>query len=281
MSALADFVGLQETRWCIGFLVAALVASAACRVRALTMSGGIAAALVGGTIVGTAGWWPGTVLVAFFITSSGLSRYSAARRPAGEQARGNRRDAVQVLANGGVPAFCALASAAADSPCPWLVALCASVAGAASDTWGTEVGRLSRSRPRLVTTWQTAPTGTSGAVSLPGTLGSVTGALLIGLVAGTGLVLGWNVPGIPGVGIIATVTLAGFAGSIVDSVLGATVQASYRCPDCDQLTERRVHRCGTATELAGGVRWMNNDTVNLLAVSISAGLGLAAGAVWP
>ncbi len=280
LSALADFAGSSETEWLTGLLVAVLVAIAAYRTRALTVSGAIAAVLVGGTIVAAAGWWPGFVLVAFFATSSALSRYSASRSQAGEQARGGQRDAVQVLANGVVPVLCAIASTVAESPGPWLVALCAAVAGAASDTWGTEIGRLSRSRPRLITTWKPSPTGTSGAISTLGTLGSLTGALLIGLVAGTGLVVGWNVPGIPGVGMIATVTLAGFAGSIADSLLGATVQASYHCPACDQLTERRVHRCGTATVRAGGLRWMNNDTVNLLAIAISTGLGLAISANW-
>ena len=52
-------------------------------------------------------------LVAFFVTSSALGRYKArakARRGVLAQAKGGRRDAWQVLANGG---------AGAGSPWPW------------------------------------------------------------------------------------------------------------------------------------------------------------------
>ena len=70
-------------------------------------------------------------------------------------------------------------------------------------------------------------------------------------------------------------TLAGVVGSAVDSLLGATVQAGFECPACRRPTERAVHACGTACRHVRGVRWMTNDTVNLLAVSAAAGLGAA------
>lgn len=276
MEALADVSG---TQWLTGHLAAALAAAAAYGLRALTVSGAIAAAAVGGTIVGAAGWWPGFVLVAFFTTSSALSMYAAARTAVDEQARGKRRDATQVLANGGVPAICAVASAVADSGGPWLVALAAAVAGAASDTWGTEIGRFSRNWPRVITTWKAVAPGTSGAVSGLGTLGSFSGALLIALVAGAGQARGWAVPGSSPLGLIAIVTVAGIAGSIVDSLLGATIQARYRCPTCNQMTEHHIHWCGAPTVFDGGVRWMSNDTVNLLAIAVSAGLGLGLGSI--
>lgn len=75
--------------------------------------------------------------------------------------------------------------------------------------------------------------------------------------------------------------IAGMIGSLLDSVLGATVQVRRHCDTCDTRTERRVHTCGAATRAAGGVRWMDNDAVNLTA---TLGGLVAAGALcawWP
>ncbi len=66
---------------------------------------------------------------------------------------------------------------------------------------------------------------------------------------------------------------AGLLASFLDSLLGATVQAQYRCPNCDHLTEHHpTHTCGTATELVSGRGWLGNDQVNLVASIAGAGL---------
>jgi uncharacterized membrane protein len=64
---------------------------------------------------------------------------------------------------------------------------------------------------------------------------------------------------------LSAVTAAGFAGAVADSLLGAALQARYRCPACDAPTERRRHRCGAATARVGGVTWIDNDVVNFFA----------------
>ena len=68
-------------------------------------------------------------------------------------------------------------------------------------------------------------------------------------------------------------TIAGALGSVVDSVLGATVQAQYRAED-GSLTERR-QTGSVSNELVRGYRAVTNDTVNSLS---SAAAALAAGA---
>ncbi len=277
---MGDLFDWLELRWLFGFVVAGAVATLAFQLRALTMSGAIAAIFVGGPIVATAGWWPGIVLVAFFATSSALSMYSSRHSGISDQVRGMRRDAIQVLANGGIPTLCAALSGLVTESGPWLVAMTSAVAGAASDTWATEIGRFNRSRPRLITTWKVAAAGTSGAISAIGTLGSIAGSLLIALVAAGGTLLGWTAGGTTAWEIVWIVTLAGFAGSILDSVLGATVQAHYRCPACDQPVETPIHRCGSPAVLIRGYRWMNNDTVNLVAILTSASLGLTLSLIW-
>ena len=134
------------------------------------------------------------------------------------------------------------------------------LATATADTWATELGVLSPYQPRLITTGERVPTGTSGGITLPGTSAAALGGLSLGLVF-------WAVGGfrksLASLPLIALVS--GLAGSFFDSLLGAAVQAMYYCPICDKETERRIHSCGTKTRPLRGISWINNDTVNFLA----------------
>jgi uncharacterized protein (TIGR00297 family) len=251
-----------------GLLLAAAIAAAARRARSLSTSGAIAAALLGAACV-AAGWRWGALLIAYFVASSLLSRWreeAKARRTAGIVAKGGERDAMQVIANGGVYALFAVLALVRPSPVLEAIALGA-LAAATADTWGTEIGTLARGTPRLVTTWRAVPAGTSGAVSVMGTLATVAGALFVG---GAALALGWRR------GPVAAAVLGGIMGATVDSVLGATVQARRWCEACAMPTEREVHSCGATTRHAGGLAWLDNDRVNLAAVVAGA---LAAGAL--
>jgi uncharacterized membrane protein len=139
------------------------------------------------------------------------------------------------------------------------------------------LGVLSRSAPRLITTRRLVEPGTSGGLTRLGTLAALGGAALIGLVAAAfdlaaGRSLGWAVA------LVLIVTVSGLAGSLVDSLLGATVQAIYYCDACGKETERHpLHSCGAPTRQIRGWGWMNNDWVNFL--SALSGAVLAAG-VW-
>jgi uncharacterized membrane protein len=67
---------------------------------------------------------------------------------------------------------------------------------------------------------------------------------------------------------------AGLAGSMFDSLLGATVQAIYRCPSCAKETEKHPrHSCGTPTERIRGLASINNDVVNLACSAAGALIG--------
>ncbi|HXQ36372.1 MAG TPA: DUF92 domain-containing protein, partial [Anaerolineales bacterium] len=60
------------------------------------------------------------------------------------------------------------------------------------------------------------------------------------------------------------ITFAGLAASLLDSFLGATVQAMYFCPTDQKETEKHpLHTCGTQTIHIRGWSWLNNDLVNL------------------
>jgi uncharacterized protein (TIGR00297 family) len=273
VDTVVDFLVDPATRWIPASCMALVIALAAYQLHSLTPDGVVATTLVGGTIVGTGGWWLGVVLIAFFVTSSALSHGG----PAGdhEQRRGKRRDAVQVLANGGVPVLFSMVSALANDPRPWILAAVAAIAGAAADTWATETGRRGKGSPRLITNWRSVPKGTSGAISLHGTVGSALGSAVIAVVAAIGFAAGWLDVGPGSLIAAAIVTGCGLAGSLADSLLGATVQARYWCPTCATTTEQIVHRCGTRTQFHGGIRWLDNDVVNAASIAAAGLLALA------
>jgi uncharacterized protein (TIGR00297 family) len=181
--------------------------------------------------------------------------------------KGSRRDAGQVLANGLVAGLSVVAHVFfPDSWLPW-TGFCAALAAANADTWATELGVLSKRQPVLIFSGKQVPPGTSGAVSLAGTLAATSGALLIGLVAW----FIWPPDAIPSTSWwILFIGFSGLLGSFFDSWLGARFQAVYLCPACQKETERAdKHHCGTATVFLRGQRWLDNDWVNLFCTSIA------------
>lgn len=217
----------------------------------LSPAGTAAAVAVGGAVLAGTGWRGFAVLAAFLVTGSLLTP------------GGGRRRAVQVVANGGVAALCALLALADPR---WTLAFGGAVAAAAADTWSTELGGRSGAVPRLITTWRRVEPGTSGGVTLVGTLGGLGGAIVIGALARlVGLVTtagaGWTI-------------LAGFAGCLADSLLGATVQIRYRCAACGALGESSQHGCGGTGLRASGITAITNDTVNFLATLVGAAVAV-------
>jgi uncharacterized protein (TIGR00297 family) len=227
----------------LGGVLAAAVALFAYRARALTAGGAAAAFVVGAIVFGSAGWSGAAVLFAFFIPSTLVSRIGNRRAPA--------RNGWQVLANGGVAAICVLASHGSER---FGAAFAGAFAAASADTWGTEIGTLSRTAPVSILTLRRVVTGRSGGVTILGSAASICGALVVALVASAVRVAPfWSVAG------------GGIAGALLDSVLGASLQALRWCPACRDDCETRVHRCGSATVLRRGAGWLENDGVNFAA----------------
>ena len=244
--------------------MAVAVAAGAWRAGALTRSGALTAAILGATTLATGGWPAGVVLMAFFLPSSAISRlWPGPISPL--DPKGDRRDAWQVLANGGAPVLALTIGGPGAA-----LAFAAGLSAAAADTWGTAVGAHSPARPWHILTGRVVPPGTSGGVTVLGTAGAGIGAALVGVSAVP--TLGW-------MGVL-TVVAIGMGGMALDAALGAGVQGRFRCEQCQQDSERKVHRCGHPTRFLGGWAWMSNDWVNALATIAATAAGWAAGRGW-
>lgn len=264
----------------IGIILSSLIGLLAYRRGSLTRSGVAGAVIVGTSIFGFGGWAWGLTLITFFVTSSLLSHYKESTKEtlAEKFDKGHRRDLGQALANGGVGALIALVYAIRPDPL-LLAAFAGAMATVNADTWATELGVLARKPPRLITTFREVEPGTSGAISLPGTLASAAGALVIGLALAGSLALESTLAGaryiVPLLSFAGTALIGGLAGSLFDSLLGATVQAIYHCPTCHKETEKTLHTCGASTQLIRGWRWLNNDGVNLISSLVGAAIAAA------
>ena len=254
----------------IGLVLSTLIAFLAYRRGSLSQSGAAGALVVGTLIFGLGGWVWGVLLAVFFISSSLLSHFKEREKAAVAEKfeKGHRRDMGQVLANGGLGAVIAVLSAivpgSAVPPGTWFFLFLGVMATVTADTWATELGTLSKGAPRLITNGRAVEVGTSGGVSPLGTGVSFAGGLLIGLTAGLLAPLAGLLPWSAALPVALIGALSGAAGSLIDSLLGATIQQIYYCDTCTKETERKLHRCGTTTRPLRGWSWMNNDLVNLI-----------------
>ena len=280
-----------EWRLLIGLAASALIGAFALWRGSLTRSGALGAVIIGTTIFGFGGWAAGLTLIAFFASSSLLSHFkenNARKQRAAEMfEKGGQRDIWQVLANGGAAAMFAVVDAIVESfvdqrfPCGqiardcvifpsiWQIALFGALATVTADTWATELGVLSRSKPMSITTFKLVEPGTSGGISLLGVLSALIGAsfiaILFGLRSGEMMMGGLDIGNLGFVlRIVFTAISGGLLGSLFDSFLGATVQAMYYSDARQKETEKAIERDGTPNHHLRGWKWMNNDWVNFI-----------------
>ncbi|MGC9399443.1 MAG: DUF92 domain-containing protein [Anaerolineae bacterium] len=266
----------------VGLIISAAIGAGGYAKGALARSGVAGAMLVGTVIFGFGGWVWGAVLITFFVLSSALSTYKASlkERLAEKFAKGSRRDLGQTLANGGVGALIALLAWRLQDA-TLLAAFVGAMATVNADTWATELGVLSRRPPRLITTGEVVEPGTSGGVSRLGTLATLAGGVSIGLAAvlflgidgalgGAGFAplaaMAWD----GALGLVLAAAAGGLAGSLLDSLLGATVQAIYYSHGRTKETEKPIDPDGTPNEHLRGWAWLTNDWVNFISSGIGA-----------
>ena len=210
--------------------------------RTVTVTGATIGAVIGIAVflgTGAEGW---AMLFAAFLLAAVTTRVGLRHKAAAgiAEARGGRRGAGNAIANTSLAAFAAALSLGIPDPELARVALVAALATSASDTVASEIGKAWGRTTWLVVGFRRVPPGTSGAISLEGTLAGMLSALFLAWVAeGLGLISYEWMPGI-----VAAATIA----SMIESVLGATLERD-------------------------GV--LNNDALNFVNAAIGAGLAVA------
>ena len=244
----------------IGFLGSALIAGFSIKKGLLTVWAAILS-VIAGTLYGLFGSWRlWVLLILFFLSANLISRVRDRYVPADSKAKKEGpRNAYQVLCNS-LPALICGALFFFTGNRLYLVIACGAIAAATADTWASEIGILSRRLPVSILTGRPMGKGLSGGVSALGLLSTLLGSTFIALSAlllyGQALRLGeaqWSA--------LLLITVCGVCGSLIDSFLGATVQAKFRCADTDVIVEKRLPGEGCA--LVSGIAWINNDLVNV------------------
>lgn len=258
----------------VGVGISFVFVLAAFAVKFLNASGATATFLLASTVFGMGGVAWTVPIMTFFLLSSALSKAGKARKKKFDLIfeKTSRRDAGQVLANGGTAWL--LMILYSYYPLPMLyAAYLGTLAAVQADTWATEIGTMVRSpKPYSVITFKPVPAGESGGVTAVGTLGGLFGAWIIGASA-------WlsNPDGMRHTDLLyffLCIGAAGALGSLLDSVLGATLQAQYFDSDRRKMTERKFRDTPEGivkNELRKGYEWFDNDVVNL-ACGIAGGI---------
>jgi len=154
--------------------------------------------------------------------------YARKARAGLAQEKGGRRGAGHAFANVGVAAICSIAVWRGLGLVPLFMGI-TSLATAAADTAGSEIGQLIGKRAFNPLTLRRVERGTDGAMSLEGTLAGVLGALIVAI-AGTAMAVHHLRPGFVGTvtiekgRAIAVVTIAGVLGSYIESILGSVTR---------------------------------------------------------
>ncbi|HKL58872.1 MAG TPA: DUF92 domain-containing protein [Sphaerochaeta sp.] len=263
------FFALPYSFWYLALLMLAF-SLVAFKAKQLTASGSAVAFFVGFGITYFLGFGALTTMLLFFLFAGGLSKFAKIRTKEDTgriQKKGSTRDGMQVFANGGMALVAAVLYGLSPSIVP-LVMFASSVAEAASDTFAGEIGILSKGQPISIITGKKMKPGLSGAVSALGSIAGLLGSLFIALY--------WMSNFFPIEGksfaYASVVAISGFFGCLMDSVLGATVQAHYYDQERDCLTEHPTLQ-GEKLPLERGVRWIDNDLVNLMSNVIATLLG--------
>jgi uncharacterized protein (TIGR00297 family) len=275
------------TATCLGASIATLAVMRGLKKKTLSRSGAVSAWCVGFLMVGSG--LRGFVLLMFYQIGSSATKYKKEWKESHDAtaAEGSVRGPSQVLGCSALAVILSLVHVlkvgeeqridfhdnylAASLTC----AILAHHATCLADTMASELGMLTKTTPVLITQpWRTVPGGTNGGVTVFGTCMSAVGGALMGL--GTAC-MDWcsggfavAPPAVPTLQLVVFGTVCGFVGSVIDSVLGATVQATYQNPE-----DRVIHHERTQANFKhiAGMDLLTNVQVNLVSICITSALG--------
>jgi len=231
--------------WLIALLIHAPLLLLARRLPLLTPSGWCHAALLGTLLWASLGWRGWLAVVLYLVLGSLVTRLGLRQKQERglAEGRGGRRGPENVWGSALVGAVLALMVPLLTAPGQrWLLlGFAASFAAKLADTFGSEIGKRWGRHAVLITSGRPVPPGTEGAISAEGTAASLVGSLVMTLLmAALGLIEGGAA--------IALVSAIGLLATLLESVIGATLQGRFS--------------------------WLSNELVNGLQTLVAAGLAL-------
>jgi uncharacterized protein (TIGR00297 family) len=252
----------------IGALINIVFSFVAYKKKSLSLSGFAAAAILGTAIYTFGGIFFWIILGSFFVSSSILTKIKDYISVADEvNLKDGIRTYTQVIANGFAGLlFAYLFYLTKDHL--YMLAFAASIASCNADTWASEIGRLSTKETYSLLTRNPIEKGLSGGVSNLGLLASFLGSLFIAIIFLFGYLIIYDFSREIVIFFVLCVA-AGFWGSILDSIIGETIQAKYYCSVCGKVIEKNTHHRTSAT-LIKGVVLIDNNVVNLLSPLLAA-----------
>ncbi|GAV88720.1 DUF92 domain-containing protein [Cephalotus follicularis] len=266
----------------IALLISSLIAITSYKRKSLDFSGALAGFVVM-TLHFAAGYRFGAILLVFFFTSSKLTKVGEEkkRRLDADFKEGGQRNWIQVLSNSGIAAVLAVMiwrltgwqdKCLCSKESTLITYLIGGIIGHYSccngDTWSSEIGVLSDAQPRLITTFKPVQRGTNGGVTKLGLLAATAAGSVIGLAF---VLVGFFTTkctydlALKQLLVIPLSALAGLVGSLIDSLLGATLQFSGFCT----VRKKVVGRPGPTVKKISGLGILDNNAVNLVSILLT------------
>ncbi|GLT49364.1 hypothetical protein SLA2020_229310 [Shorea laevis] len=263
----------------IAALISSVIAIRAYRRKSLDLSGALAGFIVM-TLHFAVGYRYGAMLLAFFFSSSKLTKIGEERKRQidADYKEGGQRNWIQVLFNSGIATILVVVIwklTGVQDKCldtkesVLITSLIGGIIGHYSccngDTWSSEIGVLSDDQPRLITNFKPVRRGTNGGVTKAGLLAALAAGSVIGL---TFVIIGFFTTkcttdvALKQLLVIPLSAMAGLSGSVIDSLLGATLQFSGICT----VRNKVVGKPGPTVRRISGVSILDNNTVNLVSV---------------
>ncbi|ORY99395.1 integral membrane protein DUF92-domain-containing protein [Syncephalastrum racemosum] len=268
--------------WLLGFTVSTAIVVHSRRKKSLSPDGAAGAFVLGlATCTSTFAYFT-VILLVFFLASSKLTKFKAEKKRLleADYEHSSERTLVQVICNGLVGGILVVLFQIYYENAPgcfdqqrWASVILWAYLGhygcCAGDTWASELGILSTSWPVSIITWRKVPPGTNGGLSALGLAASLAGGAAVGLSGALCLTLqratschglAWEY--------IVVGALAGLGGSLIDSILGATVQRTLY----STKEKKVVNHLESDTEIVSGWDILDNHQVNFVSSVLTSAL---------
>ena len=236
--------------------IALTILIVAFKLHSITPDGIVAAFLTAITLYSLGGVWIATSLLVFFVLGSLISKIKNDYKIKAEslQDDSGARNWKQVLANS-LPA-CIIVWIAYLIPDKSFILLPAFgvFSAAAADTFSSELGMMSKGKVFNILNGKPMPGGLSGGVSFAGLLAGLFGSILVSTLV------------IPQFGMkgFIFITVLGFFGSILDSIIGVVLQSQYVGED-GQLQDKKNLKDDKPVK---GLKIITNNAVNFITLSL-------------